>query len=88
MVVSSNNDVNVLDQSLIYVDFLPAKALEAHFTVNGHEYKFGYYLTNLIHLAYSIFMKTFRLSMALIEENYSREPKKEYVRMCNVLLKF
>nr|KAJ0187094.1 hypothetical protein LSAT_V11C900464940 [Lactuca sativa] len=30
------------------------------FTINGHEYKFGYYFTDGIYLAYSTFVKAFR----------------------------
>ncbi|XP_023759682.1 uncharacterized protein LOC111908077 [Lactuca sativa] len=59
-VVGSNNDVNVLDQSLIFDDLLSGKAPDAHFTVNGNEYKFGYYLRDGIHPQYSSFVKAFR----------------------------
>ena len=48
-VAGSNNDVNVLDQSPIFDDLLSGKASDAPFTVNGNEYKFGYYLTDGIY---------------------------------------
>ncbi|XP_023737120.2 uncharacterized protein LOC111885061 [Lactuca sativa] len=56
----SNNDGNVLDQSPIFDDLLSGKALDAPFTVNGNEYKFGYYLTDGIYPQYSTFVKAFR----------------------------
>ncbi|KAL7584084.1 hypothetical protein Lser_V15G45677 [Lactuca serriola] len=59
-VAGSNNDVNVLDQSPIFDDLLSGKAPDAPFTVNGNEYKFGYYLTDGIYPQYSTFVKAFR----------------------------
>ncbi|XP_023762923.1 protein ALP1-like [Lactuca sativa] len=60
-VAGSNNDVNVLDdQSPIFDDLLSGKASNAPFTVNGNEYKFGYYLTDGIYPQYSTFVKAFR----------------------------
>ncbi|XP_023732573.2 uncharacterized protein LOC111880387 [Lactuca sativa] len=59
-VAGSNNDVNVLDQSPIFDDLLSGKAPDAAFTVNGNEYKFGYYLTDGIYPQYSTFVKAFR----------------------------
>ncbi|XP_052627200.1 uncharacterized protein LOC111909886 [Lactuca sativa] len=38
----------------------PGKAPDAPFTVNGNEYKFGYYLTDGIYPQYSTFVKAFR----------------------------
>ena len=59
-VAGSNNDVNVLDQSPIFDDLLNGKAPDAPFTVNGNEYKYGYYLTDGIYPQYSTFVKAFR----------------------------
>ncbi|XP_052625896.1 uncharacterized protein LOC111898164 [Lactuca sativa] len=59
-VAGSNNDVNVLDQSPIFDDLLNEKTCDAPFTVNGNEYKYGYYLTDGIYPQYSIFVKAFR----------------------------
>ncbi|XP_023730688.1 uncharacterized protein LOC111878419 [Lactuca sativa] len=59
-VAGSNNDVNVLDQSLIFDDLLSGKAPDAPFTVNENEYNFGYYLKNRIYPQYSTFVKVFR----------------------------
>ncbi|XP_023764609.1 uncharacterized protein LOC111913112 [Lactuca sativa] len=60
LVACSNNDMNILDQSLIFDDILSGKALDAPFTVNGNEYKFDYYLMNGIYPTYSTFIKVFR----------------------------
>ncbi|XP_023749730.2 uncharacterized protein LOC111898014 [Lactuca sativa] len=59
-VAGSNNDVNVLHQSPIFDDLLNGKAPDAPFTVNGNEYKYGYYLTDGIYPQYSTFVKAFR----------------------------
>ncbi|XP_052622607.1 uncharacterized protein LOC111898989 [Lactuca sativa] len=48
-VAGSSNDVNILDQSLIFDDLLSGKATDALLTVNGNEYKFENYLTDEIY---------------------------------------
>ena len=44
-VVGSNNDINVLDLSLVFDEVLNGCTLEANCTVNGNNYIIGYYLT-------------------------------------------
>ncbi|KAL7611013.1 hypothetical protein Lser_V15G11632 [Lactuca serriola] len=46
--------------SPIFDDLLNGKASDAPFTVNGNEYKYGYYLTDEIYPQYSTFVKAFR----------------------------
>ncbi|XP_023744757.1 uncharacterized protein LOC111892912 [Lactuca sativa] len=43
--------------SPIFDDLLNGKAPDAPFTVNGNEYKYGYYLTDRIYPQYSTFVK-------------------------------
>ena len=74
-VPSSNNDVNILDQSPIFNDILLGKALYAYFKVNGNEYKFGYYLMDGIYPPYSTFMKVFRQSIEKRDKLFKRRKK-------------
>ncbi|KAL7608473.1 hypothetical protein Lser_V15G09663 [Lactuca serriola] len=60
LAAGSKNDVSVLDQSLIFDDLLNGKTPDAPFTMNGNEYKYGYYLTDGIYPQYSTFVKAFR----------------------------
>ncbi|KAL7606155.1 uncharacterized protein LOC111885883 [Lactuca sativa] len=76
-VAGSNNDVNVLDQSPIFDDLLNGKAPDAPFTVNGNEYKYGYYLTDGIYPQYSTFVKAFRHPVEE-RDKFLREDKKEH----------
>ena len=48
-VVGSNNDINVLSQSLIFDDVYDGKAPECPFRVNRVTYKHGYYIANEIY---------------------------------------
>ncbi|XP_042757976.1 uncharacterized protein LOC122197888 [Lactuca sativa] len=48
------------------------KAPDAPFTVNVHEYKFGYYLTDGIYPAYSTFVKAFRHPIEPIDKFFKR----------------
>ncbi|XP_023764411.1 uncharacterized protein LOC111912910 [Lactuca sativa] len=59
-VAGSNNDINVLDQLSIFEDLLNGKDSDAPFTMNGNEYKYGYYLTDGLYPQYSTFVKEFR----------------------------
>jgi hypothetical protein len=49
LVVGSNNDINVLNQSLLFIDVIRGHAHEASFTVNGREHHMRYYLTDGIY---------------------------------------
>lgn len=44
VVARSNNNINVLNQSLLFTDVFKGEALNVNFTINGHEYGQGYYL--------------------------------------------
>ena len=54
----SNNDINVLDQSPLLKDLMHGQAPEITFTVNGKQYKMGYYLADGIYPDWKIFIKT------------------------------
>jgi hypothetical protein len=51
VVVGSNNDINVLNQSPLLVDVIRGCTPEVYFTVNGHEHHMGYYLIDGIYLS-------------------------------------
>ncbi|XP_051189874.1 uncharacterized protein [Lolium perenne] len=56
-VSGSNNDINVLHQSPLFTDMLWGEAPIVNFTVNGHEYNYGYYLADGIYPSWPVFMK-------------------------------
>ncbi|RWR93432.1 putative nuclease HARBI1 [Cinnamomum micranthum f. kanehirae] len=45
----SQNDINVLDRSPIFIDLAEGRTLSANYSINGHEYTTGYYLTDGIY---------------------------------------
>jgi hypothetical protein len=53
----SNNDINVLNHSLLFVDVIRGHTAEVSFTVNGYEYHMGYYLTDGIYPSWPVLMK-------------------------------
>nr|XP_051190910.1 uncharacterized protein LOC127304252 [Lolium perenne] len=53
-VAGSNNDINVLNQSSLFTDVLRGEAPVVNFTVNGHEYHYGYYLADDIYPSWSV----------------------------------
>ncbi|XP_071680058.1 protein ALP1-like [Lolium perenne] len=56
-VAGSNNDINVLNQSPLFTDTYQGEEPVVNFTVNGHEYNYGYYLADGIYPSWPVFMK-------------------------------
>ncbi|XP_052116467.1 uncharacterized protein LOC127746623 [Arachis duranensis] len=54
----SNNDVNVLDCSLMFDDVLNDRASEVNYTINSNNYTMGYYLADGIYPERVIFVKS------------------------------
>jgi hypothetical protein len=48
-VTGSNNDINVLNQSSLFVDVIRERTPEVSFTVNGREHHMRYYLVDSIY---------------------------------------
>ncbi|XP_071715196.1 uncharacterized protein [Rutidosis leptorrhynchoides] len=55
----ANNDVNALNQSSLFDDIKNGNAPFAPFTVNGHDYLNGYYLTDGIYPDWAILIKAY-----------------------------
>ncbi|XP_022019394.1 uncharacterized protein LOC110919436 [Helianthus annuus] len=61
-VVGSNNDINVINQSPLFNEFLEGNALPCNFTLIRTQYPQGYYLTDGIYPEWSTLVKTFLYS--------------------------
>ncbi|KAL1339181.1 hypothetical protein AAHE18_U015900 [Arachis hypogaea] len=57
-VSGSNNDINVLDRSLVFDDILNDRAPEVNYTINGNNYTMEYYLADGIYLEWATFVKS------------------------------
>ena len=60
-VAGSNNDLNVLNQSPLFLDALKGEAPQVQFSVNANEYRTGYYLADGIYPEWAAFMKSITL---------------------------
>jgi hypothetical protein len=58
-VASSNNDINILDQSPDLNDIIEEVAPGSSFRANDTEYEYDYYLTIGIYAEWSTFVKSF-----------------------------
>jgi hypothetical protein len=57
-VIDSNNDINVLNQSPLFVDVIKWHTPEVYFIVNDREHHMGYYLTDNIYPSWLVFIKS------------------------------
>jgi hypothetical protein len=56
-VAGSNNDINVLNQSPLFIDVIRGHTSEVSFNVKGREHHMRYYLTDGIYPSWLVFMK-------------------------------
>ncbi|BAD81240.1 ribosomal protein-like [Oryza sativa Japonica Group] len=60
-VAGSNNDINVPNQSPLFLEQVRGEAPRVHFSVNGNEYNNGYYLADGIYPYWASFIKSISL---------------------------
>ena len=59
-VAGSNNDINVLNQSHLFVEELRGEAPQVQYSINGRQHNIGYYLANGIYPEWYVFVKSIR----------------------------
>jgi hypothetical protein len=59
-VVGSNNDINVLSQSDLFIKELRGEAPQVQYFVNGRQYTKAYYLADGIYPDWAVFVKSIR----------------------------
>jgi hypothetical protein len=68
----SNNDINVLNQSPLYVNERNGTAPNSSFLLGGRLYKRGYYLTDGIYPKYSTFVKVYPYPTDPMEKRFKK----------------
>ncbi|XP_074288124.1 uncharacterized protein LOC141613289 [Silene latifolia] len=91
-VAGSNNDINVLDRSPVFNQFLEGQNPYVQFSVNGTSYNMGYYLADGIYPEWPVFVKTIHRSNLLSEKRklfarYQESARKDIERTFGVLKK-
>nr|XP_043639912.1 uncharacterized protein LOC122611026 [Erigeron canadensis] len=84
----SNNDINVLNQSHLFREIVEDTASDTSFTVNGTEYKKGYYLADGIYPEWATFVKVFSCPQDLKKKKfkkYQESARKDVERAFGVL---
>jgi len=69
----SNNDINVLNQSTVFLNELKGQASRVQYMVNGNVHNTGYFLADGIYLEWAVFVKSIRLPITEKEKLYADE---------------
>jgi len=72
-VAGSNNDINVLNQSTVFINELKGQAPRVQYMVNGNQYNIGYFLGDGIYPEWAVFVKSIRLPTDEKERRYAAE---------------
>ncbi|XP_066341234.1 uncharacterized protein [Miscanthus floridulus] len=72
-VVGSNNDINVLNQSTVFINELKGQAPRVQYMVNGNQYNTCYFLADGIYPEWAVFVKSIRLPITEKEKLYAQE---------------
>ncbi|XP_066338381.1 uncharacterized protein [Miscanthus floridulus] len=72
-VAGSNNDINVLNQSTVFINELKGQAPRVQYMVNGNQHNIGYFLADGIYPEWAVFVKSIRLPITEKEKKYAEE---------------
>ncbi|XP_034578261.2 protein ALP1-like [Setaria viridis] len=76
-VAGSNNDINVLSHSDLFVKELRGEAPQVQYFVNGRQYTKGYYLADGIYPDWAVFVKSIRAPQSAEHKLYSEHQEGE-----------
>ena len=86
-VAGSNNDINVLSQSHLFVEQLRGEAPRVQYSINGRQYNLGYYLADA-YIQSGLFLLSLYVNHNVRNINFLLRSKKEQGRMLNAPLAF
>ncbi|CAO2177467.1 unnamed protein product [Urochloa humidicola] len=72
-VAGSNNDINVLNQSTLFIQELKGQAPRVQYMVNGHQYNTGYYLADGIYPEWAVFVKSISLPITEKDKLFAQQ---------------
>jgi hypothetical protein len=69
----SNNDINILNQSTVFINELKGQAPRVQYMVNGNQHNIGYFLADGIYPEWAVFVKSIRIPITEKEKLYAQE---------------
>jgi hypothetical protein len=72
-VAGSNNDINVFNQSTLFIEELQRRAPRVQYMVNGNQYNTGYYLADGIYPEWAVFVKSISLPISDKDKLFAQE---------------
>ncbi|CAO2141030.1 unnamed protein product [Urochloa humidicola] len=72
-VAGANNDINVLNQSSLFLEELKGQAPRVQYMVNGNQYNTGYYLADGIYPEWAVFVKSISMPISEKDKLYAQE---------------
>jgi hypothetical protein len=69
----SNNDINVLNQSTVFINELKGQAPRVQYMVNGNQHNIGYFLADGIYPEWAVFVKSISLPITEKDKLYAQK---------------
>jgi hypothetical protein len=69
----SNNGINILNQSTVFINELKGQAPRVQYMINGNQYNIGYFLVDGIYPEWAVFVKSIRLPITEKDKLYAQE---------------
>ena len=85
-VAGSNNGINVLNQSTLFIEQLKGQAPRVQYMVNGNQCNTGYYLVDVIYPEWAVFVKSISMPITEKDKLFAQEQERKRHTLLSLFL--